>query len=195
MSMKMYAIGIAGLSFLLSACVNLKPVEDNLKLYVLGDPKGVEVVETASSVEECFYIASPDLPSHLSNDRFMVRTLNGELIEKSDVRWAEPLEEGICRALSEYISREGRWVTGYYPWPKLEANIPQLRVRFNELAFVDDGSVRISVFWVVRNRSDVLSGGVYNTYDLSWDPESPESLVKALNAALEGLATAVIAEQ
>lgn len=191
--MKATVILVCLCGLVLTACVNLKPVADNLRLYVLGEVEGAAVESIAESSEDRYYVVRPDIPTYLSHDRIMLRERSGAIVELMDERWAEPLEEEVCRALSEYVSRKGgRWVSGYYPWPRLDPDCPQLRVRFNELSIGADGSLRASVFWVVSQRQNVIRSGLYNAYELTWEPGRTETLVLAMNRMLEGLAVNIV---
>ncbi|MGB0415493.1 MAG: PqiC family protein [Coraliomargarita sp.] len=194
--MKRQVLCIALLSFFLTACVNLDPVEDDLQMYALGSVSDRPETEFPEETENVVYIARPDLPAYLSNNRILIRSADGEIKHLGGIRWVEPLEEGVARALSEYISRaNGQFVAGYYPWPRLDRKTPQVRVRFSELSFEDDGSIHVVAFWWESRDEEVLKGGVFEPNDIAWTPGEPATLVTAFNEILEALGNQIAAKR
>lgn len=171
----------------LVSCVNLEPVEDDLKLYALGSVSDRPSTVFPDDPSDVVYIGRPDLPAYLDNNRIVVRSENGLITPLDGVRWAEPLEEGVARALSEYISRaDGQFVAGYYPWPLLDRETIQVRVRFSELSFEDDGSIHVVAFWWASSQENsLLKGGILEPQDIKWTPGDPATLVAAFNQILE----------
>ena len=103
------------LTLLLSACVNLEPVEDDLRVYARWDLLLSVPKRSFEDLGQVVYIARPDLPSYLTNNRMLIRAAD-EIQSLEGARWVEPLEEGVARALGEYLARaQAPFVAGYYP--------------------------------------------------------------------------------
>jgi uncharacterized lipoprotein YmbA len=132
-------------SFALTACVNLKPKPDSVRLYLLG-PVTASAVE--APVGRGIYIARPDLPTYLEGNRMQYHGEGGELQSVYGARWGEPLQEGIARAISELITQQsGRPGSRFYPWPKSSDQAAELRVQFHQFGATADGRVQLTANW------------------------------------------------
>lgn len=194
--MKYHLLAVGLLSLLFTSCVNLDPVEDDLQMYALGSVSDRPETEFPDNANNVIYIARPDLPAYLSNNRMLIRSEDGEIRHLGGIRWVEPLEEGVARALSEYISRAGgQFVAGYYPWPRLSNNTPMIRVRFSELSFEDDGTIHVVAFWWEGRDEEILKGGIFEPNDITWTPGKPSTLVTAFNRILEQVGEEIASKQ
>jgi uncharacterized lipoprotein YmbA len=173
------------LCFGLTACVNLKPKPDTVRLYVLGPLD--TAVESGVLSGPAIYIARPDLPTYVDGTRLQYRRQGGELRSLSGARWAEPLQEGVSRALSEYLSSQHA-INGYYPWPKLSSVTSQVRVRFSQFGATADGQIQLSAHWQIEGPEAVVREGVFAAADLKWQTDDAQSMVAGLNEALQALA-------
>ena len=194
MKIRIYTMLLLGLLF--AGCVNLDPVEDDLQMYALGSVEDRPSAKFPENPNEVVYIGRPDLPAYLSNALMLIRSSDGEVKQLPGVRWAEPLEEGVARALSEYIARaDGPFVAGYYPWPRINRETKQIRVRFTELSFKDDGSIHVVAFWWIAKGQGMIDGGLFEPRDIAWTPGQPATIVTAFNQILEQLGQSITAKR
>ena len=178
---------LLALSLSLIGCVNLKPRDDTRKVYTLG---ALELpVADSQQLGERGYIARPHFPGYMEGDGMKVRSADGEIQDLEGARWAEPIEVGVARALSHYLeTASGGVKSGFYPWPQLSFAENVLYVRFHQLDATSDGRIQLSASWEIKRASGEAQSGVFTISDGAWTPESPQSLVAGMNAALEALA-------
>lgn len=175
------------LCFGLSGCINLKPKADAAKSFVLGPVAASSRAEVAAV--GALYIARPERPTYLEGTHLLYLAESGEIKSLPNVRWAEPIEGGIARALSEYLQLDDATLdTHFYPWSKHSAAMPQLHLYLHQFIATEDGRILLSATWRVAAGSESTRSGAYTAPDLQWTPGDASSLVVGLNAALEGLA-------
>ena len=121
-------------------------------------------------------------------------TLDGEMGAIKDARWGEDLGEGIARALGEYIQASGKaFVRSQYPWPKLSRENSDIRVLFKRFGATEAGHVEVVAIWQIRHDRDIQKEGRFQSTDLTWNINAPETSVAQLNKALELLAQDIVA--
>lgn len=179
-------------SVFLTACVNLKPQTDKVKLYTLG----LNAAATNSIVDQpVLYITRPELPSYLEGSAMRYHSADGEVASLNGARWGEDLGEGIARALGEYIQATGKaYVRSQYPWPKLARENLDVRVLFKRFGASEDGRVEVVAIWQIRDAKELIKEGRFQADNLSWQMDSPNTYVAQLNAALAALAETITAE-
>jgi uncharacterized lipoprotein YmbA len=188
---RFYLIGFCLCCLGLSSCLNLKPKVDDVKLFALGP---IETESVSAAKGPAIYISRPDLPAYLDGKRLQFRKDNGEIGELKNARWAEPLEEGVARALAEYLLASGeQQVSGFYPWPMRSRDGLELRVHFYKLGALASGEIRMVANWELRDSKQILKAGKYQSEGITWVLGQAESQVEGLNRALAQLALEVSA--
>ncbi len=177
-------------SSLLTGCVNLKPREDSTKEYVLG-PIDVLALGTGP-IEERGYIARPQLPVYMEGSELKIRSADGEITSLPGVRWAEPLDVGVARALSHYFQAvSGGIKSSFYPWAKPGKAATTLQVTLHQMVATDDGHIYLSASWELKRPDTSVQTGAFSKVDVEWLPGDAGSMVAGLNAGLEALATEI----
>ena len=180
-------VSASGLLFL-AACVNLKPVPSETTNYTLG-PVELGTSAQVSKNSKLIYIIRPQVPTYLDGSRLSYRLASGEVQNIRGTRWAEPLAEGIARAMSLYLSSSSTIsVEGYYPWPNTSANAARLTLNFQRFGATESGNVQLVASWILRDSGEGLKKGHFVSDNQTWDLENPDSLVAAYNRALQALA-------
>ena len=175
----------------LVACVNLKPTQHVVQRYVLGPAAATPVSERSGGA---LYVARPELPSYLAGNQMQYRAAGGELQSLAGVRWGEPLQEGVARALSELIAaQDERSNIRFYPWPQTAAPVTTLRIQLHQFAATADGCVLLAAYWQLEG--EARAQGSYVAEGLRWTPGQAASLVAGLNAGLAGLAQEIAGQQ
>jgi uncharacterized lipoprotein YmbA len=187
------AATMIGVALLAGGCVNLKPSPDTVKSYTLG-PASLESLEKFPG-REGVYVARPDLPGYLAGTRFHYRGFDGELVQLPSARWAEPLEEGISRAVSEFLNHEGVPASGgYYPWPYRSRDIPKLHLSILRLGAYENETIQFQVAWEILQDEATIASGLYVQDALAWEVGDASSAVEGFNAGLRALAAQIAAE-
>lgn len=175
-----------------SGCVNLKPRADTVQQYVLGPIDAQARTSVGEPVRgETIYVGRPDLPGYLEGNRLQYRVETGAVHRIAGARWGEPVEEGVARALSEYLIQNGAYAeSGFYPWPR-QSEAPRLRVRLHQFSATGEGVILVTAGWWIEGPEGTLAQGMFTADDQTWQPGNAESLVRGLNQALQGLADAI----
>ena len=174
--------------FGLLACVNLKPVPSETQSFILGPVAMVPKVQNAD-VKEAIYIMRPQVPTYLDGSRLSYRSASGEVKTIPRARWAEPLAEGIGRAMSLYISGSSLHgpAHGYYPWPNTSSDASRLSINFQRFAATNTGEVLVVAIWSLKRNDGSSASGQYTSESLKWTVGQPETMVAAYNQALRAL--------
>jgi uncharacterized lipoprotein YmbA len=192
MRSKLSAVFIAAAFLLwLPACVNLKPVPSQSFSYTLGPVDVVGATEVRTT-EEPIYILRPQVPTYQDSGRLSYRLASGEVKNMFGARWAEPLAEGIARAMSLYLSESSpARVEGYYPWPNTAPEASRLSLHFQRFGATDAGEVQVVVRWTLKQSGGKTVIGQYASESLNWTVGQSDTLVAAYNEALRALAQEV----
>jgi uncharacterized lipoprotein YmbA len=87
---------------LLSACGDLKPVEDKSVNHLLD---AAIPLRTVSGSSPAIAIARPALPGYLDRQQLVSRRGDGTVMMNSNHLWAEPLDSGISRVMAMNLGR------------------------------------------------------------------------------------------
>lgn len=135
------------------------------------------------------YITRPQVPTYLDDSRLSYRSTGGEVMSMPAARWAEPLPEGIARAMSLYLSASDEIVVeGYYPWPNTSPDGTRLSLYFKRFGATDTGEVQILARWTWKQPGKESRSGQFLSKSMRWQIGQPDSLVTAYNEALQALA-------
>ncbi|PXA03806.1 hypothetical protein DDZ13_09185 [Coraliomargarita sinensis] len=169
-------------------CVNLKPVPSQSESFTLG-PVGMTLDVPNLKSGEVIYIMRPQVPTYLDDKRLSYRSASGEVESMTGSRWAEPLAEGIARAMSMYFSGSDiGTIIGYYPWPNTSTEASRLSLYFQSFGATDLGDVHVVVRWSLKRTNENTVSGQFVSESLEWTVGEPETLIGAYNEALQQLA-------
>ena len=154
------------------------------------------VIDSGKPDSVGIYVARPDLPVYLEGTQLKYRKSDGELKSLSAARWAESLEDGLARALTEHLVAHSSdiAVSGYYPWPYLSRETPKLHIQAHQLIAYDEGGVQMEVHWHLTKSGDRIASGQFSSADLEWRMGNAASLVAATNEAIRQLSAAIASE-
>jgi len=172
----------------LAGCVNLKPVPSQTESFALG-PVEMQAPDQSRQLENPIYIVRPQVPTYLDGSRLSYRSSSGEVINMPGARWAEPLAEGIARAVSLYLSGSVHGVVeGYYPWPNTSQNASRLSLNFQRFGATESGEVQVVAQWTLKPDQGEVISGQFVSDSISWQVGDPATLVAAYNEALRTIA-------
>lgn len=137
-------VGVAGLALVVAGCVSLNRTED-ARFFVL-ESVALAPAPTGSSVPVGLVgIEAVRLPGHLDRPQLVTWAGPNELRVDEFLRWAEPLEDGIIRTITENLAGllpEYRVIRR--PWPGAAKPRSRVVVYFKEFGLQRDGMVRLS---------------------------------------------------
>ncbi len=179
-------VALAGL-LSLPACVNLKPAASTANSHALG-PVEATAPEAAPLAAEPIYILRPQIPSYLDSSRLSYLMASGEVRNMEGSRWAEPLGEGIARAVGLFLfERNPALVEGFYPWPNTSPGASRLALNFKRFGATDSGEVHVVAYWKLMQGEGRSTSGRFHSESLGWTVGEPDSLIAAYNEALRAL--------
>lgn len=171
------------------ACVNLKPAPSQTVKYALGPVEMAAQQPRGRTSGESVFIIRPQVPSYLVGMNLSYRLASGEVRGMPGVRWAEPLPEGIARAMSVFLSESSPgMVEAYYPGLNTSPEASRLALYFQRFDATESGEVQVAARWTLKRPGGNSQTGQYVSEELSWFVGQPETLVAAFNRALQGLA-------
>lgn len=186
---KSFIMGIVLL--LLSSCINLDPVVDQTRFYALGC-RTDRILSTEKSDLLKIHVDRPNLPSYVESVELRYIGRHGELHHLKNARWSEPVEYGVVRSLNAALSRHNRHFMSYYPWPQPKGSRCILKLNVHTLTAHADGSFDFVADWKLES-SDQLEEyrSLFIAEGVRWDVGDAPSFVRAWDAALSQLVTAV----
>lgn len=185
-------------ALLLAGCVNLEPVADPTRHYVLAST--ARSVETASGDCATTLVLGPvTLPAHLENARIAVRVGANEVRYSDYHRWAEPLRESVARLLREELAAADPDTCVLPFGPGTPSTFDrQLIVEITRLDFTPEDRARLTANWRLVDRNDrenVSTGAFHSTREFGATPDDFTAGVAALNALLTELAAELADDQ
>jgi uncharacterized lipoprotein YmbA len=98
-------------------CVNLDPVNDNTKFYIIDPTSEAKEKSSKQDPNHHIYFPKANLPVYLSSSKLTIRQSGTELVFDDAHRWAEPLEDSILRALTNNLCEAlpEDWTGSHYP--------------------------------------------------------------------------------
>ncbi|HLA76694.1 MAG TPA: PqiC family protein [Vicinamibacteria bacterium] len=143
------AIGAVALALALLGCVSLKRTSE-ARFFVLRSLAEVPDAAEARGAVAVVGVLPIRLPSHLERAQLVTQVVPGELHVNEFVRWAEPLEVGVTRTVSENLARllpEYR-VVGY-PWPSSTSARCRVAVELVSFGPKAGGDVELQGRWAL----------------------------------------------
>lgn len=185
------ALATTAAALLLAGCVNLEPVADPTRHYVLAST--ARSVETASGDCATTLVLGPvTLPAHLENARIAVRVGANEVRYSEYHRWAEPLRESVARLLREELAAADPDTCVLPFGPGTPSTFDrQLIVEITRLDFTPENRAHVTANWRLvdrHDRGDVSTAVFQSVREFEASPNDFVPAVAALNGLLTELA-------
>ena len=100
--LRVAALGLSGLA--LTGCLNLKPVADPTRFYVLSPVPGAASGTIVSHGPLALGLGRVEIPAYLLDSRIALRPGAHEINYSEPHRWAERLDKGVQRVLGANLS-------------------------------------------------------------------------------------------
>ena len=118
---------------------------------------------------------------------------DGEITNFPEVRWAEPLDIGVARAISGYIEAlDNKTKSDFYPWVHSENATFTLELSFKQLIATEDGRILLYADWEYKEDNKEVKVGFFASDTVTWSPSDAQSMVIGVNAALKMLAQEIL---
>lgn len=124
--------------FVLAGCVNLDPVPETTRYFMLDQNLVTAEAPMDTSFDrangEAFHIMRPVIPEYLNTPRIFYRTSTGEPRYTSRERWAEAMEDSLPRTLARHLANLGGMENISY-YPAATANTNATRIQWEIIQF------------------------------------------------------------
>ena len=190
--MRRATISILGLLSLCVGCSILSPQPDRSKFFVLT---AVTRESAPASSSLTLGIGPVLLPSYLNRSQIARRSGENQLVFSPDRLWAEPVEQGFRRVLTEDLGQTlGTIAIVQYPWStglRVEYQIPMAIGRFEA---DEHGTVSLAARWAIRHpgQKDVIVSRESRIVETARDA-STASVVAAMSEAVGRLSDEIAA--
>ncbi len=150
-------LGGLAASILLTGCINLEPVEDPTRTYILSSADLSPIRLSREGETISLFIERVEIPPYLDDRRLVTRVAPNEVEFHEFYRWAEPIAEGIGRTIAENLdSMEVVKDVGYHPWRKYGRNDYRIRLKIFHFEANETGDVEFSGIAEIYEPGDAL---------------------------------------
>ncbi|HEY1788461.1 MAG TPA: PqiC family protein [Verrucomicrobiae bacterium] len=181
---------ISSLLVALSGCLSLKPAGGDEHYYLLtGDSS---LLASARGARPCVVRILPvEVPNYLQTRDMVVRTSSNEMIFATFHQWAEPLDAGVRRVLTEDLRTAPaiREVLTDEP-PPANTNVYVISIQIlacegNQTN--SQSSVLFKACWEISKSDRAVARGIFNAQPATWRPGDYNDLAIQLSRAVEDL--------
>jgi uncharacterized lipoprotein YmbA len=122
---------LAGVLVFLSGCLNLDPVPETTRYFMLDQnlaAAGSGEANVRWQEVEAIHVGRPVIPEYLNTPRIFYRTSTGEPRYTQRERWAEAMVDSLPRTLARHLSNlSGINDISYYPAPAAESGATRIQ--------------------------------------------------------------------
>lgn len=181
---------LAALSFMGSGCVNLDPVPDPTRTFLLGaHPMEEDWAGPESPVR--IAVERVEVASYLDDRRMLLRSGDTEIVYSNIYRWGEAMPEGIARALGRnLIAHPSVESVTYYPWKAHPDTQYRILLHVHQFEAWKSGAVRLEANYRILgpDKHAPFSAERSRSYEGRADPASVGERVRVMNRLLQQLA-------
>jgi uncharacterized protein len=131
------------------------------------------------------FVRRVDVPAYLGQGRLVTMKGGIQVDYATTARWAEPLDQGVARAVAEDLSSRIR-AYGFSPGAAPMDHQYEVWIRLERFEGTDDGEVILRGRWAVST-ADSSTPIVRRTFDIrrhGWQPGDYPGLVRLLSAEI-----------
>ena len=187
------------LSLTFSSCVNLDPIDDNSRFYIIDPtPNEGESIEK-SNVHPYIYFPQIPLPAFLSSSKLAVRHSGTELRFYEDHRWAEPLDDSLLRALVSHTRKglHSNWTITNFPNRRTDERGIEIQIQVEQLEGNISGTAHFAgqfyIFSHMENNLDrELQDHQHFHYTTTWNSSEPSDLPGKMSILVQQLSETIL---
>jgi uncharacterized protein len=134
------------------------------------------------------YVRRVEVPAYLAKTNLVTMKGGIQVGYSNDARWAEPLDQGISRAVSDYLSRRGGLrAYSFSPQAPPPPYDYEVRIRIERFEGNDNGEVTLQARWEVTtsDSSEAIASRKVSLRRSGWRPEDYPGLVRLLSEEVD----------
>jgi len=170
--------GVASAVALFFGCAAREPLTS---FYVLGQPQKARSMSGDSTV---VYVNRVEIPTYLAKTSLVTMKGGIEVQYSATARWAEPLDQGISRAVAGALSQNSRLrAYSFSPAAPPPSRNYDVRIRIEKFEGNDDGEVTLQARWEVTtaDSSEAIASRKVILRRSGWQPGDHAGLVRLLS--------------
>jgi uncharacterized protein len=171
---------VSVVAFLLG-CAAKEPLAS---FYVLGQPQRTR---SARGGGTAVYVSRVEIPAYLAKTSLVTMKGGIEVQYSVAARWAEPLDQGISRAVADALSQySGLRASSFSPAVPPPGHDYNVHIRIQRFQGDDNGQVTLQGRWEVTatDSSEAIASGKVNLQRNGWQPGDYAGLVRLLTAEI-----------
>jgi uncharacterized protein len=148
--------------------------------YVLGQPKRIRSTPGGGTA---VYVNRVEIPAYLAKTSLVTMKSGVEVEYSATARWAEPLDQGISRAVADALNQNsGFRAYSFSPAVPPPPHSYEVRIRIERFEGNDDGKVTLQARWEVTtaDSSEAIATHRVNLQRNGWRPGDHAGLVRLL---------------
>src|ERR1700730_16479807 len=171
---------IAGLAFagvVLASCASKEPFP---RFYVLTQTSGPMASRRGGTT---VFVRRVEVPAYLVRLSIVTMRGGGEADYAETARWAEPLDQGVARAVAENLNRRsGITAIGFSPASPPGPHRYDVQIRLDRFEGTENGDVVLAAHWeVLTADGSSVSNRSTEIHRNGWTPGDYPGLVKLLS--------------
>jgi uncharacterized protein len=168
------------ISLFLISCAAVEPLP---KFFLLSNASAGKIPSRQSGGTGVF-VRRVDVPAYLAKGRLVTMMGGIQVDYATTARWAEPLDQGVARAVAEDLSRNSRIrAYGFSPAAPPAEHQYDVWIRLERFEGSDNGEVILRAHWAVStaDSSAPIAGQTVDIRRHGWKPGDYPGLVRLLN--------------
>jgi len=148
--------------------------------YVLGQPKKIR---SAPGGGATVYVNRVEIPAYLARTSLVTMKSGVEVEYSPTARWAEPLDQGISRAVADALNQNsGFRAYSFSPTVPPPAHSYDIRIRIERFEGNDNGKVVLQARWEITttDSSEAIATHRINLQRTGWKPGDYAALARLL---------------
>jgi uncharacterized lipoprotein YmbA len=171
-------LAVASLLSCFFGCAAQEPLTS---FYVLGEPQRTGSIRGGGAA---VYVNRVEVPAYLAKTSLVTMKGGIEVDYSATARWAEPLDQGISRAVADELSHNsGLRAYSFSPAALPPPHSYDIRVRIERFEGSDNGEVTLQARWEVTttDSSEAIASRKVSLQRSGWQPGDYPGLVRLLS--------------
>jgi uncharacterized lipoprotein YmbA len=187
------------LCLFLSSCVNLEPMDDNTRFFIIDPTPNQREPLEKSSIHPSIYFPQIPLPEFLSTSKLAVIHSGTELRFYETHRWAEPLDDSLLRAMVSH-TRKGlpkNWTITNFPNRRTDEKGIEIQIEVEQLEGNVAGTAHFAgQFHIFTHMENNLGRQLLHHqhfhYTTTWNSSEPAELPGKMSILVQQLSETIL---
>lgn len=171
------------ISLFLISCAAVEP----LPSFFLLSNASAGKIRSGQSGGTSVFVRRVDVPAYLATGRLVTMKGGIQVVYATTARWAEPLDQGVARAVAGSLSRNSRIrASGFSPGAPIAERKYDVWIRLERFEGIDHGEVILRGHWAISTE-DSSAPIASRTFDIrrnGWRPGDYPGMVRLLSEAI-----------